>query len=402
MIRGTLAVMTSRNFAKALILSSLLGGAAFTQPAAAQTGGTTPPILETETSDVSSLPPATPHRVYISGGYGGGFSIIDGDTAKVVGTVNSAGSAAFAVAPDNKFFYVSESMWTRGNRGTRQDLLSIYDGTDLKLVKEIELPGRLIASGRIPFFSISASGTRGYVYNMEPAASVFTVDLKTHKVLSTTETPGCGLVYPFGDAGFASLCADGTLASVALDAKAKGTITITPQFFDPEKDPVFEESIVDIKSSKAFFITYTGMVFPAQLGATSKVAEGWSLQRAAGLGVATPDVQQKTWRPGGRRPFAYHAASGTLYALMHNGKHWTQKEHGSELWVIDTATQKVTKRIELLTDGRVVGVSQDANPQLYVVSGDGLFQVLDPATGKMVRHLTEVGGRTQLIAVTGF
>lgn len=369
-------------------------------PTPAATPAAPAPILESETSDTATLPPATPHRFFVAT-RGGGITILNGDTGKIEGTVNSSGAAGFAVAPDNRAFYVSETIWTKDNRGQRQDLLAIYDGTTLNLTGEVRLPGRLIASGRVPYFSLNASGSRGYVYNMEPAPSVIVVDLPKRKILSTVETPGCGLVYPFGDAGFSSLCADGSLASVALDAKGKGAITHTPAFFDAEKDPVFEESIVDRAAGEALFITYSGMVHPAKLGATTTLAEPWSLQRAAGLGAGTTQPQHKTWRPGGRRPFAYHSKTGLLYALMHDGKHWTQKEAGREVWVIDTREKKLVRRFELPQSGYVVAVSQDDAAQLYVVSEQGWFWVIDPVTGTIRRNLDDLG-RPGLVAVTGF
>ncbi len=368
-------------------------------PPPAPTAATGAPILESETSDIATLPPAGPHRLFVASRRSG-ITIVNGDTAKIEGTVNAAPAAGFAAAPDNSRFYVSESIWSRINRGTRQDLVSVYDATTLKLLTEIALPGRLIASGRVPYFNLSASGHRGYVLNMQPAASVVVVDLKANKLLSEVETPGCGLVFPFRDAGFAALCADGSLANVTLDSRGKGSITHTPVFFNAETDPVFEESLVDRSTGKALFITYTGMVHPATLGATTTIDAPWSLQQAAGLGTATTAPQHKTWRPGGRHPFALHAASGRLFALMHNGKHWTQKQAGSEVWVFDTAGKSLLRRLELPTDGYVVAVSQDARPQLYVVSEEGWFWVIDPETGRIERNIKDLG-RTGLITVTG-
>jgi methylamine dehydrogenase heavy chain len=386
---------------------ALLAGTALTATALAQTPpvvpaapATPPPILEAETSDIATLPPATPHRYFVSG-RGGGVTIINGDTAKIEGTVNSSGAAGFAAAPDNSAFYISETIWTRQNRGKRQDLLSIYDGTTLNLVHEVELPGRLIASGRVPFFSISANGERGFVYNMEPAASVITVDLAKRKVLSVTETPGCGMIYPFRDEGFASLCADGALASTVLDAKGKASITHTAPFFDVEKDPVFEESLVDRKTGKALFITYSGMVYPADLGAQSKIGEGWSLQKAAGYAAATSAPQHKTWRPGGRRPFALHRDTNRLFVLMHEGKPWTQKAPGNEVWVLDTVEKTLIARYPVPTNGYVVSITQDKEPLLYVVSDSGALWVLNPETGKLIRNLDGLG-RPALAAVVGF
>ena len=107
-----------------------------TPPAAPRATGA--PILESETSDVSLLPPATPHRLFV-GSRSGGVTIVNGDTAKVEGTVNSSWASGFAAAPDDSRYYVAETLWARDNRGARQDMVSVYDGTSLKLLKEIAL-----------------------------------------------------------------------------------------------------------------------------------------------------------------------------------------------------------------------------------------------------------------------
>lgn len=369
-------------------------------PAAPAAPAVTPPPLPSETMGTGLLPPSTPRRYFLNG-RGGGVTIINGDTAKIEGTVNGSGSIGFAVAPDQSRFYVAETIWTKQNRGQRQDLLAVYDGASLELLHEIALPGRLIASGRTPYFNISQNGTRGYVYNFQPAPSVITVDLVKRKVLSTTATPGCGLVFPFRDDGFASLCADGSLLSVMLDARGRAQATPSPVFFDGENDPVFEESLVERATGQAFFLTYTGLVHQVQLGAEPSFKPAWSVQRAAGLGPATTAPDHKTWRPGGRRPLAYHAPSGRLYVLMHEGRHWTQKQAGAQLWVLDTKTQELVRRFDLPTNGYVVSVTQDAAPLIYVTSEEGTLSVMDPETGKVLRTLDKLG-RTALAAVVGF
>ena len=369
------------------------------QNVAATAPSVPPPILEAETSGTMTLPPATPHRLFLHAG--DGFTIVNGDTAKVEGTINGNYGAVLAVSPDNSRFFVSESYWARENRGERVDLVSIYDGTSLLLTKEIKLPGRLIASGRMPFFSINASGDRGYVFNLEPASSVQVVDLDRGKYVSTIEIPGCGLIFPFRNEGFSSLCADGSLATVMVNAKGTGEITHSKPFFEAEVDPIFEESVVDRATGLAFFISYTGKVYPVTLGREPMFAMSWSLQGAAGLPAAIGDVQIKTWRPGGRRPFAYHSASKTLYVLMHEGKHWSQKAPGTEVWSIDVTTQQINGRFPLPTAGRVVGISQDASPLLYVAGDSDYLWILNPETGKIIRQVDELK-RANLIAVTGF
>jgi methylamine dehydrogenase heavy chain len=362
----------------------------------------TPAIPETETSDVAALGPTGPHRLLLGGSFQGGIRIIDGDTARLEAQIQAAPMSNFAIDPNNKFFYVAETMWTRINRGTRQDLLTVYD-EQLKLVAEIPLPGRLISVPKSPTFEISADGRLAYVYNMQPASSVAVVDLVSRKTANIVETPGCGMVYPWGSSGFSALCSDGTLAT-AVRKGSKYSVSHTARFFDGENDPVFEESIVDRGTGKAFFISYSGVVYPAQLGESPRIDAAWSLQEAAGQPRASLAAEHLAWRPGGARFAAYHKASGRLFVLMHAGPHWTHKDAGSEVWVFDVQNRKRTARFRLDEPGELIVVTQDAAPLLFVggppfAPGAGLT-VLNAQTGEVARKLPGVSGT--LAAVAGF
>ena len=389
------------NFASIFVAVAFLGCAATPPSGAADPISETapPPVLEAETSGTLTLPPAGPHRLYLASGRG--YTIVDGTEAKVEGHIYGGYGSVLAVSPDNSKFFVAESYWSKGNRGKREDLVSIYDASTIELIDEVKLPGRLIAGGRMPYFSISADGRTGFVFNVEPATSVQIVDLEKGKYRSNIEIPGCGLIYPYKNEGFASLCADGSLLTVEVNARGKGVLKQSEPFFDAEADPVFEESLVDRESGEALFITYSGKVIPVTLGETPEFGESWSIQETADMAPGRPDVQQETWRPGGRRPFALHTATNTLFVLMHKGKHWTQKEHGSEVWAIDTATHHLKGRYQLPTAGRVIGVSQDDAPQLYVAGDGNWLWIMDPETGKITKQMDEIS-RAHMIQVTGF
>lgn len=359
-----------------------------------------PAILEAETSDVARLTPTGPHRLLLGGGLrGSGVQIINGDSARVEAQIPVTQGANFVLDPNNRFFYVAETIWTRGNRGTRQDLLSVYDD-QLKLVSEITLPGRLISVPKSPTFEISADGKFAYVYNMQPATSVGVVDLTARKMASVVETPGCGMVYPWGSTSFASLCADGTLA-YATKQGGKYTVRHTPKFFDAENDPVFEESLVDRQTGRAFFISYTGMVYPAQLGDEVRLDAPWSLQEAAGMPRATTQSEVLAWRPGGGRFAAYHKATGRLFVLMHPDRHWTHKKAGNEIWVFDVQAHKRIARFALEKPSGLMAVTQDDKPLLYVVNGGmegpGGLSVMDPQTGQVLRGLGGVSGSMAVV-----
>jgi methylamine dehydrogenase heavy chain len=398
---GHVAICVSRFCAltaAGYLVSAVAGGGV----AAQSPSSPKPPIAETEVSDVAKLAPTGPHRLLLGGSFQGGIRIINGDTARLEAQIQAAPMSNFVIDPNNKYFYVAETMWTRINRGTRQDLLSVYDD-QLKLVTEIPLPGRLIVVPKSPTLEISADGRLAYVYNMQPASSVAVVDLVSRKTANVVELPGCGMVYPWGGSGFSALCADGTLAN-AVRKGTKYSVSHTPRFFDGENDPVFEESVVDRQSGKAFFISYSGLVYEAQLGETPRIDAPWSLQEAAGQPRASLESEHLAWRPGGARFAAYHKASGRLFVLMHAGTHWTHKDAGTEVWVFDTRTRKRTARFHLDEPGEVMTVTQDAEPLLFVggpgfAPGAGLT-VLDAQTGEVARKLPGVSGN--LVAVAGF
>jgi methylamine dehydrogenase heavy chain len=369
------------------------------------------PELAAEASDVATLPPNPPHRFFTGGFRAQSFTIFDADTGKMEGSIPAGYVANLAIAPDNGRFYVSETYWTHGARGLRQDLVSIYDARSLNLVKEISLPGRALVQ-KIQNFDISASGSRAYVYIMMPVASVVWVDLKSQAVGGTVEIPGCALVFPFGDDGFSSLCGDGSLATVVIPASGPAKVTHTQPFFDANKDPIFEDSLVDRATGKAIFISYTGLVYEAQLGAATKVSEPWSIQKAAGYEPAGTGVQELAWRPGGSQLAAYHKASGKLFVLMHPGNYWTHKHGGTEIWVLDTRTHALVSRFPLravpssgLGNDPVpyyqnIGVSQDAKPLLYLLNEEGNDVVLDATTGTELRKIEFAGG--ELVSVPGY
>jgi methylamine dehydrogenase heavy chain len=383
----------------AQVLFGVLTSFAASVSIAADAADGRPAILEAEVSDVATLAPLGPHRVLIGGAMMPGVQLVNGDTARVEGRIEAGQMANFAIDPNGKYYYIAETLWTRGNRGTRQDLLTIYDD-QLKLVAEIDLPGRLIAVPKYSTFDISADGKQAYVFNMQPAASVAVVDLVRRKVANVVEIPGCGMVYPWGDSGFASLCADGTLASAARRGN-KYTVTHTKQFFDPEDDPVFEESLVDRQSGQAFFISFTGLVYPTQLGEEPRIDTAWSMQEAAGLPRASTEAEHLAWRPGGARFASYHKSSRRLYVLMHPGVHWTHKESGTEIWVFDTEAKKRVARWQLAEPANSIVVTQDEEPLLFVLGpgfapGSGLT-VLDARSGEMLRKLPGASGSIPVV-----
>ncbi|HVS76416.1 MAG TPA: amine dehydrogenase large subunit [Steroidobacteraceae bacterium] len=354
---------------------------------AAPVGHAAAPVLQSETAGVTPFQGLKPHDLAYNAMDSiapPGVRIIDGDTAKTVGAVYSSQYANFTWAPDHHTLYISETYWSLGNRGTREDVLSIYGGPTLSNEGEIKLPGRLISDPKTHSFALSPDGHYAYDYSFQPAPSVSVIDLKQRKLLTSVEIPGCGLVYPFGQRGFASLCADGSLAIADIDAQGKYAVHRADRFFDVMNDPVMDESVADTRSGLALFITYNGWVHPVHLADHPAFDKPWSIQQAAGLSPATSQVGAVTWRPGGQVFAAYQPATARLFVLMHEGHPWSNEQAGTQIWVLDTRQHRLLHRWDVPESASLVAVTQDAHPLLFALSESWLW-VMDPDSGAVLR-----------------
>lgn len=309
-----------------------------------------------------------------------GNSIYDTETGKMLGMVEASTLSDLALDPAGKAYYVSETIWTKGWRGTRQDMITVYDSATLKLKTEITIPGRILIGGRKFNFVISDEGKTAYVYNLDPASSVNMVDLAKGKFVKKIELPGCASLMPVPGVGFSALCSDGSLATVKTGG-AKPEITRTAPFFSATNDPIFDNFGYDQAKKQAVFLTYTGQVFTAALGATPTVSAPFTIQAAAGVSPADTKPLDVHWYPGARQGLALHLATGHAYVLMHPGEYWTHKEPGTEVWELDVAAKKVVKRIPLEDPASAIAVTQEANPKLVLSGESGALYILDAKTG---------------------
>lgn len=347
---------------------------------------------EPEESDVAAITPPKPGWIFVNRGFVfPGTAIYDTGSGKMMGLVQTALLADMAIDPAGKFYYVAETIWSKGNRGTRQDMVTVYDSTNLKLQAEIPIPGRLLIGGRKQDFILSDDGKLGFVYNFSPASSVSVVDLEKRKFLRAIELPGCASLIPNPGAGFSALCADGSLATVTAGA-AKPAITHSAPFFSATDDPIFDNLIYDKTKQQALFLSYTGKIYTAKMAAAPTVSEPFSIQVAAGLRAGDTKPLDVNWYPGGGQPMALHRASGHLFVLMHPGEYWTHKAGGTEIWDVDLAAKKVVKRVPITDPATTIEVTQEAAPKLMYSGGEGgTVHVVDVKTWDETLKLDRAG-----------
>ncbi|HUE66180.1 MAG TPA: amine dehydrogenase large subunit [Rhizomicrobium sp.] len=386
-------------------------GAALTallaSPGLAQTNGIASPIQkispqgavtipQAEVPSVGTLDPVQPHWVFVNRGNGlDGTRIFDGDTGKMKGMVNMYGQDSFSFDPLGKNFYVAQTIWSKLDRGTRQDMLLVYDVRSLKLVSEVPIPGRMLIGNRTHNLMITSDGKKALVYNMQPSSSVNVVDLDKRVFDKKIELPGCATMFTNTLGGFSALCSNGTLATVAMDGPTP-SITRSAPFFSATEDPIFDTSIIDPKTGNVTMLSYSGLITPVALGPAPRIGAPWSIQQAAFMRKATYTPMDVNWMPGGRQPMAVHFASGRIYVLMHMGEYWSEYEPAQEIWVLDANSHKLIGRHALpdgLRDKLVnIAVSQDARPQVYASDGSGNTHVLDAQTLQKIRSMDNSGG----------
>tara|TARA_A100001391_G_scaffold7621_8_gene5049 strand:- start:69067 stop:70317 length:1251 start_codon:yes stop_codon:yes gene_type:complete len=370
----------------------LFGASALASVSVAAQEAESTPVLPAERSDVAVLSAAGPHRIFNFSPFGGGGVILfegDDPAIKSLGNVPATDNAAVALPRDASKIYLAETYWSHGNRGERSEILSVYDAQTLDLESEIPIPGHLHVVPKMSQMGLSDDDSLAYIYALVPSSSVHVVDLAKESLATTIEIPGCALVYPYGPRSFATVCGDGTIGSVTLDDDNGSSIRFSERMFDPDNDPVLENSIVDRSTGEGFFLTYTGKILSVPLGEGPISGETWSIQEAAGMEAPGTGVQELAWRPGGNQLMALHRDTGRIYVLMHPGNHWTHKVAGTEIWVLDAHEHKLLRRIPLDTPATSVAVSQGEDPLLYVFGfegdGPGGLEVRDATTGEVLR-----------------
>jgi len=307
-------------------------------------------------------------------------------------------TTAIVTLPARKEAYLVDSYYSRGVQGSRSDVLTVVDLTNLTTKAEIDLPPKAAALRMRQHIGLLGDERHVVLFNMTPAMSVSVVDVVDRKFVGEISTAGCAVIMPVELSGFLMLCGDGTLQLIRLDQNGQESERLRSKpFFDVEKDPIFDRVVYD--GSGWVLISQEGLV--RQVGVDGKgitIGDAWSMLNDEDKADGKGDEQ---WRPGGEQPFTMHSSSHLLYALMHKGKVDTPDANGTELWVFDTERRKRVGRQVLPVEMTHVLASQESTPQLYMCDKDNKLHVYDGLRLKLVRTIEKpgaVGGLLQTLA----
>lgn len=337
---------------------------------------------------VESFKDAGPHGIlinYISNR----AEIFNADSGKMMGQLSlGIGANSVEIDTHSKRFYVAETYMSRHTRGERTDVVTSYDLESLSALREVKIPNK--HSSGLPIRSytgITDDARFMLVNNISPAQSISVVDLQESKFVTEIATAGCGLVYPVSNLAFLQLCGDGAMQLVSLksDGTEKSRKRSKP-FFNVNEDPVTEKAA---RTKRGWvFSTFSGMLFRVSAaGETIKVEPLFNL-----------DKKKEGWRLGGIQSVAYHAKRNLLLTLMHQGGKDTHKDPGTEIWVYDLTSQRLTKRIKLDNISTAINVSQDETPLIYsIFILDTTLDIYELDKGKKVNSITTLNQTPTII-----
>ncbi len=127
-------------------------------------------------------------------------SLFDGDTGEQLGTITSGTpGVGFVISPlfspDRREIYLAETYYSRGVRGERTDVVTVYDARTLEPLEEIGIPPK-----RAEYFpgnaanALSDDGRFMAIFNLTPVTSLTVVDVRARRFPRENQTPACTLV----------------------------------------------------------------------------------------------------------------------------------------------------------------------------------------------------------------
>ena len=356
--------------------------------------------LAAEPLAIEQLPPRPgPHWVWVNDISfiaipDGRAFLVDGDSGRMLGMLSTGYSfTSVAVPKSGGVIYAPETYFARGTRGTRTDVVTIYDARRLLPVSEVEIPPKRASLVPTPgALALTDDDRFLLIYNFTPAQSVTVVDTRSRTFVGEIESAGCALAYPTGPRSFFSICADGALLVTRLTDEGKLAARIrTAVLIDVLTDPLTEKGVRI--GDTWLFASFGGVMHP--LRATPAGIEAgptWAL--------FSPEELAQHWRTGGLQHLAVHRASGRLFAIVHQGGLETHKDSGAEVWVYDLASHRRVQTIAMRNKVGSIEVSQDSAPLLFGCSLESnRLDIYDATSGKALRTVDAIG-QTPTLLVT--
>jgi methylamine dehydrogenase heavy chain len=336
---------------------------------------------ETITTSAMATPQPSWFIVYA---WGRSAYIFDADDGQMQGLV-SVSNYTPALQPNlaRREFYAVESFYSRGDRGERTDILTIFDMATLTQKSEVAIPQKSESSIYRRHIGLLGNNRHVAILNMTPGQSVSIVDIEKQEFIGEIATPGCSTIMPVETNSFLLICGDGTLQLIRLDDDGKeANRSRSDVFFSVNNDPIGDTPVAT--DSGWLFQSYGGIIYEASVdGDRVEITASWSL--------LDPSDVAEGWRIGSDEPMAHNHEHGLLYTLMHVGTLDERDEPATEVWVFDRQQQRRLVRLELETPVHNIMVTQESAPKLLLLDEEAAVSVYDAIRLKKLRKIDEVG-----------
>ena len=306
--------------------------------------------------------------------------LMDVESRQMLGMLSTgAWRNAVEFSPNRGLVYSPETYYSRGTRGEREDVVTIYELETLSPLGEIEIPPkRGSGAAHRAYSGISFDGRFVYVFNVTPAMSVSIIDVVDHTFVEEISIDGCAMVYPTGNFSFLSLCGNGRIRHTKLNRS--GNLlesSFSDQIFDPIGDPLTEKAAR--VGGTWYFVSFHGKV--VEVDASD---EGVSDLRE--WNALSKREVKKGWRPGGGQLLAAHD-SGTLYLSLNRKGRDSHKLPGERIRAYSIGDQRKIFDIKPAEPVVNLAVSSGENPILVASTQGPVIFVHSAMDGRYLKQL---------------
>ena len=306
--------------------------------------------------------------------------LMDVESRQMLGMLSTgAWRNAVEFSPNRDLVYSPETYYSRGTRGEREDVVTIYELETLSPLGEIEIPPkRGSGAAHRAYSGISFDGRFVYVFNVTPAMSVSIIDVVDQTFVEEISIDGCAMVYPTGNFSFLSLCGNGRIRHTKLNHSGNLLETsFSDQIFDPIGDPLTEKAAR--VGGTWYFVSFHGKV--VEVDASD---EGVSDLRE--WNALSKKEVKKGWRPGGGQLLAAHD-SGTLYLSLNRKSGDSHKLPGERIRAYSIGDQRKIFDIKPAEPVVNLAVSSGENPILVASTQGPVIFVHSAMDGRYLKQL---------------
>ena len=306
--------------------------------------------------------------------------LMDVESRQMLGMLSTgAWRNAVEFSPNRDLVYSPETYYSRGTRGEREDVVTIYELETLSPLGEIEIPPkRGSGAAHRAYSGISFDGRFVYVFNVTPAMSVSIIDVVDQTFVEEISIDGCAMVYPTGNFSFLSLCGNGRIRHTKLNHS--GNLlesSFSDQIFDPIGDPLTEKAAR--VGGTWYFVSFHGKV--VEVDASD---EGVSDLRE--WNALSKKEVKKGWRPGGGQLLAAHDG-GILYLSLNRKGGDSHKLPGERIRAYSIGDQRKIFDIKPAEPVINLAVSSGENPILVASTQGPVIFVHSAMDGRYLKQL---------------